>query len=97
MGLTGRDAEGPILYKFNGVDKWGLMVDLYRRGTGYLPLVSENLSDPNSFKRTDASEYSLGSSRKRHGGILSITAAELNAITEKWGSDSASGLQTQVD
>jgi len=86
LGLTGRDAEGPILYKFNGVNKWGLMVDLYRKGTGYLPLVSEEMFDPNNFKRTNPSEYSLGTSRKRHGSILSITTAELNAVSEKWNS-----------
>lgn len=89
LGLTGRDAEGPILYKFNDVNEWGLMVDLYTRGTGYLPLLSKDLSDPNNFKRTNPSEYSLGASRKRHGSILNITAAELKAVTEKWPSAAA--------
>lgn len=97
LGLTGRDAEGPILFKFNGVHKWGLLVDLYRRGTGYLPLVTEDLSDPNSFTRTDPSKYSLGTSRKRHGSILNITTGELNAVTEKWGSASASSTQTDAN
>lgn len=91
LGLTGRDVEGPILFKFNDVNEWGLMVDQYRRGAGYLPLVSKDLSDPNNFKRVSSSDYSLGTSRKRHGSILSITAAELKAVSEKWASASVVG------
>ena len=74
--------EGPILYKFNDAAQWCLMVDVTARG--YVPLVSTDLANMATFRVLGSSEYSLGNSRKRHGGILSITAEELAAIQEQW-------------
>jgi hypothetical protein len=33
LGITGSNAEGPILYKFNDINNWCLMVDKTRVGT----------------------------------------------------------------
>ncbi|NLY43957.1 MAG: family 43 glycosylhydrolase [Clostridiaceae bacterium] len=85
VGLTGNDVEGPIIFKFNGRDEWCIMVDQYASGRGYLPIVTKDLSDPNSFRRLDSSEYSLGANRKRHGSVLNITEEEYNALMAKWG------------
>jgi hypothetical protein len=81
-GLVSSWSEGPILYKFNDANEWCLMVDV--TAGGYLPLVSTDLSDMDTYRVLSSSEYSLGTSRKRHGSILNITTAELNAILEKW-------------
>lgn len=88
LGYTARDVEGPILYPFNGEQKWGMLVDQYARGLGYLPFVTEDLSDINAFHPLDRSQYSFGASKKRHGGILSITQQEYDALLKKWPSDS---------
>lgn len=87
LGYTARDVEGPILYQFNGEKKWGMLVDQYRRGLGYLPFVSGDLSDIKNFRVLDKSEYSFGKSKKRHGSILNITQAEYEALLKKWPSE----------
>ena len=97
LGLTGSDVEGPILYKFNGQNNWGLMVDQYATGGGYLPLLSSDLSSTGNFRVLDSSEYSLGTSHKRHGGILNITAAELDRIRSQWPNDPVSRIQSYYD
>jgi hypothetical protein len=84
LGYTARQVEGPILFPFNQEQKWGLLVDQYAAKAGYLPLVTSNLDDPLGFQVLPAGTYSLGASKKRHGGILNITRAELAALRAKW-------------
>ena len=84
LGYTGRQVEGPILFQFNQQPKWGLLVDQYAAGRGYLPLVSANLDAPQGFQVARNGDYSLGASRKRHGGILNITRREYEALLAKW-------------
>ncbi len=84
LGYTGRQVEGPILFQFNREPKWALLVDQYAAARGYLPLVSTNLEDPRGFRVAPASSYSLGASRKRHGGVLNITRAEYDALLARW-------------
>lgn len=84
LGLSGRKVEGPILFQFNREQKWGLLVDQYAAGRGYLPLVTTDLDDPRGFTVRPSSDYALGASRKRHGGILNITQAEHDALLAKW-------------
>ena len=93
-GLVDSGVEGPILYKFNNESKWGLWVDQYATGRGYLPLTSTNLADINAYSVVNSSDYSLGLNLKRHGGILSLTAEELKAITEFWSDDTIVRIQT---
>lgn len=84
LGYTGHKVEGPILFQFNQEQKWALLVDRYATGGGYLPLVATKLDDPRGFVEVPADAYSFGASLKRHGGILSITRSELDALRAKW-------------
>jgi hypothetical protein len=85
LGLTGSQVEGPILHQFNGRNEWGLYVDQYSSGKGYLPLVSTNMGSTQNWRIRSGSEYDLGSNKKRHGSIMSITSAEMNRIQAQWG------------
>lgn len=84
LGLTGAQVEGPILHKFNDRNEWGLWVDQYAAGRGYLPLATTNPAAMSSYRIRAASEYALGASRKRHGTIVPITQAQYNALHAKW-------------
>lgn len=85
VGLTGKMVEGPILFKFNGENQWGLWVDQYAAGKGYLPLTSINMGSAQNWQIATAGSYNLGADRKRHGGILNLTAAEMGRVTAQWG------------
>lgn len=84
LGYTGKQVEGPILFKFNGQRRWGLFADQYAAGRGYLPFESTDLDDPAAFRVMPQDSYCFGESRKRHGGVLAITQAELAALRAKW-------------
>lgn len=89
LGFTGRQVEGPILFQFNQQNRWALLVDQYAAGRGYLPLLSVDLDAPRGFGVPPATAYSLGDSRKRHGGILPITRREYDSLRAKWPSQGA--------
>ena len=80
VGLTGKDVEGPILFRFNGGKEWGLWVDQYTKRAGYLALVTDDLSRPERFRRADLARVSYGASRKRHGSILNLSEAEYRRL-----------------
>lgn len=82
-GLTGHDVEGPLIFKFNDREEWCLMVDQYATGKGYLPLRTQNLLS-GEFTKLPTSEYSLGSTKKRHGSVIAITREEYEAVRAKW-------------
>ncbi len=84
VGLTGKDVEGPILFRLQDSNEWALWVDQYATGRGYLALVTRDLSDPASFRRVDSNRSSYGQSVKRHGGIISISASEYQRLLAKW-------------
>ncbi|MDQ2585019.1 glycoside hydrolase family 43 protein [Saccharothrix yanglingensis] len=83
-GATGGNVvEGPMWMKFNGRSEWALWLDQYATGRGYMPITSANLGSTRNFAtRTD---YSLGGTRKRHGSILNLTAAEEGRVLARWG------------
>ncbi|GIH08919.1 hypothetical protein Rhe02_69860 [Rhizocola hellebori] len=83
-GATGGNVvEGPMWAQFNGRDEWNLWLDQFATGRGYMPISSTNLGSTQNFRtRTD---YSMGAGRKRHGSILSITAAEQSRVLARWG------------
>lgn len=83
-GTTGGNVvEGPMWSQFNGRSEWNLWLDQFATGRGYMPISSTNLGSTRNFRtRTD---YSMGSSRKRHGSILNLTAAEENRVLARWG------------
>jgi hypothetical protein len=84
VGLTGKDVEGPILFRLADSGKWGLWVDQYAKKGGYLALTSHDLSKAENFRLVDPARISLGASKKRHGSILNITAGEYQALLAKW-------------
>ncbi|MEN8908261.1 MAG: family 43 glycosylhydrolase [Clostridiales bacterium] len=73
--------EGPSIFKFNGENKWCLLLDNYGGG-GYYPLISKDI-DSGEFTKLKRSEYSLpyGS---HHGSVMRITKSEYKAIMSKW-------------
>jgi len=91
--LDGNHVEGPEFFKYNKDDQkeetWGLLVDQYRSGEGYLPLLTTDISDATGEKwrilNKDAGDYSFDQLKKRHGTILPITKKEYNSIMSKWG------------
>lgn len=85
LGLTGRDVEGPILFRFNSGDRWGLYVDRYATGGGYLPLTTPLPASPRAYRIRSDSEYDLGQSHKRHGSILNLSPEELARVRAAWG------------
>ncbi|MDI1465357.1 glycoside hydrolase family 43 protein [Catellatospora sp. KI3] len=93
LGLTGAQVEGPILHQFNGRNEWGLWVDQYAAGKGYLPLTTTNLASTGTYRVRGTSEYNLGASRKRHGSIMGITQAQYNTLQSRFGGN-ANRLQS---
>ncbi|MGJ7501305.1 glycoside hydrolase family 43 protein [Variovorax sp. ZT5P49] len=85
IGLTGSMVEGPILFKFNGENKWGLWVDQYAASKGYLPLTSINMGSAQNWQIAPSGSYNLGADRKRHGGILNLSAVEMSRLNAQWG------------
>jgi hypothetical protein len=49
-----------------------------------MPIVSTNLGSTQNFRTQ--SNYGMGGSRKRHGSILNLTAAEESRVLARWGS-----------
>lgn len=67
--------EGPQIYKFNDREEWCLIVDRFAEGKGYLPLLTSDL-ESGKFRVLEDGEFDLGTSKKRHGGVLPITFEE---------------------
>lgn len=80
--LTG--VEGPEIFQFHDREEWCLMVDRFAEGKGYLPLVTENLSE-GGFRVLADGEFDMGRTKKRHGGIINITEEEYRALEKAWG------------
>lgn len=88
LNLTGGRIEGPELFKINGEEKYGLYADNYQQpGFGYIPMVTTDLSDTtgSEWQLYSRNDYSWGTNRKRHGGILPITMDEYNRLVEHYG------------
>lgn len=84
LGLTGKDVEGPILFRISQSGEWGLWVDQYARKGGYLALATDDLSRPERFRRLDAARVDYGASKKRHGSILNISDDEYRRVQARW-------------
>lgn len=75
--------EGPIAFYMEQEQQWCLLVDRFATGKGYLPLVSKNLLS-GEFRILDEQEFDMGSTLKRHGGILPITEEEYECLKKKY-------------
>ncbi len=74
--------EGPEIYKLNDREEWCLIVDRFATGKGYMPLVTDNLAS-GEFRMLEDTEFDMGATKKRHGGILPITEAEYESLLGK--------------
>ncbi|MFI6706370.1 glycoside hydrolase family 43 protein [Nonomuraea sp. NPDC050478] len=79
----GNVVEGPMWMKFNDRDEWALWLDQFATGRGYMPITSTNLASTRNFRTR--SDYAMGAGRKRHGSVLSLTAAEESRVLGRWG------------
>jgi len=84
--------EGPMWMPFNNGTSWALWLDQYATGRGYMPIRSTNLGSTQNFQTV--SSYNLGGTRKRHGSILQITAAERSRVLGRWASTAVSRVQS---
>ncbi|GHE13733.1 glycoside hydrolase family 43 protein [Streptomyces alanosinicus] len=94
IGLTGSQVEGPMWMKFNGTDKWALYLDQYASGGGYMPVVTTDPSNPAAYQRQASGSYNMGGTKKRHGWILNLTAAEESRVLARWPGTPANRLQS---
>ncbi|MFJ8631894.1 glycoside hydrolase family 43 protein [Streptomyces sp. NPDC093568] len=94
IGLTGSQVEGPMWMKFNGTDKWGLYLDQYASNGGYLPVVTTDPSDPAAYQKQASGSYNMGGTKKRHGWILNMTAAEESRVLARWPNTAANRIQS---
>ena len=75
--------EGPEIFQFNDRKEWCLIVDRFATGKGYLPLVTDDLVS-GDFRIPDDSEFDMGGTRKRHGGIIPVTEEEYQRLTSRY-------------
>lgn len=74
--------EGPEIYKMNDREEWCLIVDRFATHMGYLPMITSDLAS-GEFRIPEDAEFDMGTTRKRHGGILPITEEEYQALVNK--------------
>jgi Concanavalin A-like lectin/glucanases superfamily/Glycosyl hydrolases family 43 len=83
---TGFCLEGPEFFEYNEDDRgaagqlYGLFADQYATNQGYVPFVTTDLNSTSSSVWSKATGMNLGVLKKRHGGILPITAQEYQRI-----------------
>lgn len=76
--------EGPQIYKLNDREEWCLIVDRFAEKKGYLPLLTSDL-ESGEFQVVPKGAFDLGKTKKRHGGVLPITAEEVSRLLEAFG------------
>ncbi|MFG2730639.1 glycoside hydrolase family 43 protein [Streptomyces canus] len=94
IGLTGSMVEGPMWMKFNGTNKWALYLDQYATSGGYMPVVTTDPSDPATYQKPASGSYDMGGTKKRHGWIMNLTAAEESRVLARWPNTAANRLQS---
>jgi hypothetical protein len=94
IGLTGSQVEGPMWMKFNDRNEWTLYLDQYSSGRGYLPVLTTNPSSPATYRIAAAGSYHLGGTRKRHGSVLNLTAAEQSRVLNRWANTPVNRIQS---
>lgn len=83
---TGSRLEGPEFFQYNDDDRagadelYGLLADQYATGRGYVPFRTTDLNSISSTVWSKATDIDLGSIKKRHGGIVPITAEEYQRV-----------------
>ncbi|MFF2370893.1 immunoglobulin-like domain-containing protein [Agromyces sp. NPDC058110] len=83
---TGACLEGPEFFAYNDDDRgaaaelYGLLADQYGTGRGYLPFRTTDLNSTSASVWSKATNVNLGTLKKRHGGIMPITAQEYQRV-----------------
>ncbi|MCX5420768.1 AbfB domain-containing protein [Streptomyces sp. NBC_00078] len=96
IGVTGNVVEGPVWMKFRDRDEWALYID-YNSPSGvreYRPILTTNPFSVSSYRLQDASSYDMGGTPKRHGAIMTLTAAEESRVLARWPNTPAQRLQS---
>lgn len=78
--------EGPQIFKLHDRKEWCLIIDRFAEGKGYLPLLTSDL-DSGRFRVLQDGEFDMGTTKKRHGGVLPITADECSRLLAAYGGD----------
>ena len=75
--------EGPEIFKFNDRNEYCLIVDRFAEGKGYLPMTAKDLST-GEFRILADSEFNMGETKKRHGGVINITEEEYQSLLKNF-------------
>ncbi|MFC5666002.1 glycoside hydrolase family 43 protein [Kitasatospora misakiensis] len=94
IGLTGSQVEGPMWMKSNSGNQWALYLDQYATSGGYMPVLTTDPSNPAAYKKQASGSYNMGGTKKRHGWILNLTAAEESRVLARWANTPAQRLQS---
>ncbi|WP_151475365.1 glycoside hydrolase family 43 protein [Streptomyces albicerus] len=94
IGLTGSQVEGPMWMKFRDRNEWTLYLDQYATSRGYMPVTTTNPSASGTYKLPASGSYNLGGTKKRHGSILNLTAAEESRVQARWPNTAIKRLQS---
>lgn len=74
--------EGPACFKMKGEEKWCLLLDHFMDEKRYVPYYTTDL---NSAQFTRSQEDLDIPVHSKHGGVMTITLAEYNALVEAYG------------
>ncbi|NGO41176.1 glycoside hydrolase family 43 protein [Streptomyces ureilyticus] len=94
IGLTGSQVEGPMWMKFRDRNEWALYLDQYASSRGYMPVTTTNPSASGTYRLPASGSYDMGGTKKRHGSILNLTAAEESRVLGRWPNTPANRLQS---
>ncbi|KFF96156.1 1,4-beta-xylanase, partial [Streptomyces scabiei] len=94
IGLTGNQVEGPMWMKYRDRNEWTLYLDQYATGRGYMPVTTTNPSSPGTYQLPASGSYNLGGTHKRHGSILTLTAAEDARVQARYANVPGKRLQS---
>ncbi|GHH75354.1 glycoside hydrolase family 43 protein [Promicromonospora soli] len=95
IGLTGNVVEGPVWMKFRDRNEWALYIDHNENNVReYRPILTTNPFDVSTYRLQDRAGYDMGGTAKRHGAIMTLTAAEESRVLARWPNTPAQRLQS---
>ena len=59
-----------------------------------MPVLTTDPSNPAAYQKQASTSYSMGGTKKRHGWILNLTAAEQTRVLARWPATSVNRLQS---
>ena len=80
--------------KFRDRNEWALYLDQYASSRGYMPVTTTNPSASGTYRLPASGSYDMGGTKKRHGSILNLTAAEESRVLSRWPNTPANRLQS---